>query len=60
MQSIIIFSNGSWEYEDLATNKMANSGLKHIRVGIGSGWEEREISQMVSDYFTENIEYLFE
>lgn len=60
MNSIIIFEDGSWEWEELSAIKVQNSGLKNICVKIGSHWHDTEVSRMVNDYFSANVEYLFE
>lgn len=60
MNSIVIFEDGSWEWEDMSAIKIKNSGLKNISIKLGDNWHDTEVSRMVKDYFTENVEYLFE
>ena len=60
MNKIILFEDGSWEWEELATVKLKSSGLKHIILTIGDGWHDSEVSKMISDYFhEENQSWIF-
>jgi hypothetical protein len=60
MNKIILFEDGSWEWEELATIKLENSGLKHILLTIGEGWYDSEVSRMIKDYYYEgNLSWAF-
>lgn len=60
MNSIVVFEDGSWEWESLSQSKVEGGALKHILIKIGDHWHDSEVSRMVKDFFSENVEYLFE
>lgn len=61
MSKIALFSDGSWEWLDLATLKIQNSGLKYIELTLGEGWLDSEVSRMVKDYYYEgNLSWIFD
>lgn len=57
MTTIILLPNGSWDHEE---NLGSLENVKHARITIGPGWTDRQISEMISEYYENNLDTLFE
>lgn len=57
---IYMFEQGDWMY-GCDYHPVEHSGKgKYVEVVVGRGWSLREIGEMLSDYYEENSEYLWE
>lgn len=54
--TIILFEDGSWEYEEYTGSLDL---IKHARIVIGEGWSTKQISQMIREYYSENLSWIF-
>ncbi len=61
MDKIVLFADGSWEWEDLSTKKLNDSKMKFIILTIGYNWLDSEVSRMVKDYYDEGaLSWIFD
>jgi hypothetical protein len=56
MSNIILFPDGHWEHEvDVKTLE----NVAHARIVIDAEWADREISEMVTQYWACNVDWIF-
>lgn len=61
MDKIILFEDGSWEWEPLSAIKLNSTKMKFIVLTIGYNWLDSEVSRMVKDYYYDgNLSWAFD
>jgi len=53
---IILLADGSWEHEE----DVYKLEQEYIILTIAENWSDREISQMINDYYKENLNSIFQ
>lgn len=56
---IYMFSDSSWMYGCEYNPKFHSEKGKYVEVVIGRGWSTREVSDMLKEYYEENVSTLF-
>ena len=59
MDRIYLFPNGNWCWVDMF-DWQGGSPKDAVEIIIGSNWSDRDVSQMITEYYNENSETLFE
>lgn len=56
---VYLFSDGSWDYGySYSVKTHGHRGYYH-EVVIGEGWNHKDITQMLKEYYNENSDILF-
>lgn len=58
MNTVVLFPDGSWEHE---TNVYDLNTKLHAKIRIGDGWSDRQIAQLLSDYYDDgNMDIVYD
>jgi hypothetical protein len=55
-ERIFLFEDGSWEFAEMCTPEYTDSLPRHKEIVIGPNWTDREITQMIDEYY--NVNYI--
>ena len=59
MTTVVLFENGGWNWLE-HTSVMELGSQKHVEINIGENWSDRDVSDMLSEYYETNRFLLFE
>ena len=59
MNKIILWKDGSWQWEPMSSELIRQKNLPYVTLTIGENWNDWEVSRMVRDYFHENLDWIF-
>jgi len=57
---VYLFELGDWMYACEYNHGFHSEKGKYVEVVVGRGWSSREIGEMLSAYYDENSEHLWE
>jgi len=56
----LLFSNGHWFWSEHYHHDIHKDLGKYIEVYFAKGWDDRDVTEVLKEYYTDNSEHLFE